>query len=149
MKKISSVILILLAAILILVWMSPLFSGQKSAIEKELIRIHDIQRKAWNEGDIEGFMAHYWKSDKLTFQSGDTRLEGWWALLERYKNTYPEGNMGTLEFSDLIVHVLSDNSAYVLGRWKLHTETWTREGLFTTILKKMEDGWKIIHDHSS
>ena len=49
----------------------------------------------------------------------------------------------------IIVHVLSDDSAYVLGKWKLKAETWTREGLFTTILKKMEGGWKIIHDHSS
>ena len=134
---------------LILTLISPLTAIQKSEIEKELIRIHDLQRKAWNEGNIEGFMAHYWKSPKMTYQSGDTRLMGWDALLERYKKVYPKGNMGTLEFSDLIVHVLSDDSAYVLGKWKLKAETWTREGLFTTILKKMEDCWKIIHDHSS
>jgi ketosteroid isomerase-like protein len=134
---------------LILTFISPLAASQNSAIEKELIRIHELQKKAWNEGNIEGFMAHYWKSPKMTFQSGDTRLMGWEALLARYKNTYPEGNMGTLEFSDLIVHILSEDSAYVLGKWKLEAETWTREGLFTTILKKMENGWKIIHDHSS
>jgi ketosteroid isomerase-like protein len=57
--------------------------------------------------------------------------------------------MGKLEFSDLVIHVLSEDSAYVIGKWKLKTETWTKQGLFTTILKKMEDGWKIIHDHSS
>jgi ketosteroid isomerase-like protein len=139
----------ILVSALILFLTLPLAAMQKSAIEKELIRIHDLQRKAWNEGNIEGFMAHYWKSDKMTYQSGDTRLYGWKALLDRYQKVYPKGNMGTLEFSDLIVHVLSDDSAYVLGKWKLKTETWTREGLFTTILKKMEDGWKIIHDHSS
>lgn len=136
-------------AALILTLISPLTALQKKEIEKELIRIHNLQRKAWNEGNIEGFMAHYWKSPKMTYQSGETRLMGWDALLQRYKNVYPEGNMGTLEFSDLIVHVLSDDSAYVLGKWKLKAETWTREGLFTTILKKMEGGWKIIHDHSS
>ncbi len=136
-------------AALILTLISPLTALQKKEIEKELIRLHNLQRKAWNDGDIEGFMAHYWKSPKMTYQSEDTRLMGWDALLERYKNVYPKGNMGTLEFSDLIVHVLSDDSAYVLGKWKLKAETWTREGLFTTILKKMEGGWKIIHDHSS
>ncbi len=139
----------ILMAALILTLISPLTALQKKEIEKELIRIHNLQRKAWNEGNIEGFMAHYWKSPKMTYQSGETRLMGWDALLQRYKNVYPKGNMGTLEFSDLIVHVLSDDSAYVLGKWKLKAETWTREGLFTTILKKMEGGWKIIHDHSS
>jgi ketosteroid isomerase-like protein len=139
----------ILIAALILALTSLLMHSQKSTIEKELIRIHDLQRQAWNEGNIEGFMAHYWKSPKMTFQSGDSRLMGWDALLDRYNKVYPKGNMGTLEFSDLIVHVLSDDSAYVLGKWKLKAETWTREGLFTTILKKMEGGWKIIHDHSS
>jgi len=127
----------------------PLAAMQKSQIERDLIRIHELQKKAWNEGNIEGYMAHYWKSKKMTYQSGDTRLMGWDALLDRYNKVYPKGNMGTLEFSDLIVHVLSNDSAYVLGKWQLKTDTWTRQGLFTTILKKMEDGWKIIHDHSS
>ena len=139
----------ILISALILSLTLPLTALQKSQIEKELIRIHDLQRKAWNEGNLEGFMAHYWKSNKMTFQSEDTRLMGWDALLDRYKKVYPKGNMGTLEFSDLIIHVLSEDSAYVLGKWKLKTETWTKQGLFTTILKKMEDGWKIIHDHSS
>jgi ketosteroid isomerase-like protein len=139
----------ILMAVLILVLISPLIAIQKSTIEKELIRIHDLQKKAWNEGNIEGFMAHYWKSKKMTYQTGDTRLQGWDALLARYKKEYPKEKMGKLEFSDLIVHVLSEDSAYVLGKWKLKAETWTKQGLFTTILKKMEDGWKIIHDHSS
>ena len=139
----------ILVIALTLALISPVAASQKSEIEKEMRRIHDLQKKAWNDGNIEGFMAHYWKSDKLTYQSGDTRLQGWDALLERYKKTYPKGNMGKLEFSDLIIHVLSEDAAYVLGKWKLKTETWTREGLFTTILKRMADGWKIIHDHTS
>ena len=142
MKKILISALILFLAL-------PLKAGPESEIEKELIRIHDLQKKAWNDGDIEGFMAHYWKSDNLIYQTGDTRIQGWEALLERYKKVYPEGNMGALEFSDLIIHILSDNSACVLGRWELKTETWTKQGLFTTILKKLGNEWKIIHDHSS
>jgi ketosteroid isomerase-like protein len=149
MKKNLSAVAIPVMAILTFAWMSPLFSAQNSAIEKELIRIHDIQRKAWNEGDIEGFMAHYWKSDKMTYQSGDERIQGWDALLARYKKVYPKEKMGTLEFSDLIIQVLSEDSAYVLGKWQLTIKTGTQQGLFTTILKKMGDGWKIIHDHTS
>lgn len=139
----------ILISALILSLTLPLTAIQKSQIEKELVRIHDLQRKAWNEGNIQGFMAHYWKSKKMTYQSGDTRLQGWDALLARYQKEYPKEKMGKLEFSDLVVHVLSEDSAYVLGKWKLKTETWMKQGLFTTILKKMDDGWKIIHDHSS
>jgi ketosteroid isomerase-like protein len=139
----------ILVIALILGLVLPLAAIQKSEIEKEMKRIHNLQKEAWNEGNIEGFMAHYWKSKKMTYQSGDTRLQGRDALLARYKKEYPKGKMGKLEFSDLVIHVLSEDSAYVIGKWKLKTETWTKQGLFTTILKKMEDGWKIIHDHSS
>jgi uncharacterized protein (TIGR02246 family) len=139
----------ILLTVLIISLISPLAARQKAQIEKELIRIHDLQKKAWNDGDIEGFMAHYWKSKKMTYQSGDERLQGWDALLARYKKVYPKGKMGKLEFSDLIVHVFSDDSACVIGKWTLKEKSWTKKGLFTTVLKKMDGSWKIIHDHST
>ncbi len=139
----------ILIAIFILSLTSPLLCLQNSKIERKIKNIFEIQRKAWNEGEIEEFMAYYWNSKKLTFQSGDTRLEGWDALLNRYKETYFGENMGELEFSDLVIHILSEDAAYVLGRWKLKTKSWTRDGLFTTIFKRMEDGWRIVHDHTS
>jgi ketosteroid isomerase-like protein len=138
-----------LIAFVILSLTSPLLSIQKSEIEREIKGIFEIQRKAWNEGNIEKFMAYYWNSKKLTFQSEDIRLEGWDALLKRYKETYFGENMGELEFSDFVIHILSEDAAYVLGRWKLKTKSWTRDGLFTTIFKRMEDGWRIVHDHTS
>ena len=35
------------------------------------------QEAAWNHGDLEGFMAGYWKSPELTFLSGDKVTLGW------------------------------------------------------------------------
>jgi ketosteroid isomerase-like protein len=127
----------------------PLLSEQDSAIEKEIRYIFEVQKDAWNEGDIEEFMDYYWHSDSLTFQSGSSRLTGWEALLSRYRQTYSGEDMGKLEFSDLIIHILSEDAAYALGRWRLEAQTWTRDGLFTTIFKRTEDGWKIVHDHTS
>ncbi|MBI3860903.1 MAG: carbohydrate-binding family 9-like protein, partial [Planctomycetia bacterium] len=34
------------------------------------------QAGAWNSGDIDGFMKHYWKSDELTFSSGGHTTRG-------------------------------------------------------------------------
>jgi uncharacterized protein (TIGR02246 family) len=137
------------AQVFILTLIFPLFSSKDSQPVKEIEAVLDLQREAWNAGDIDGFMALYWRSDKLTFQSGNTRLQGWEALLARYKKAYPEGSMGKLAFSDLIVDILTDDTACVLGRWKLETDDQPKGGLFTIILKRMEDGWKIIHDHTS
>lgn len=121
-----------------------------SLSEKNEIQIILEQQKiSWNEGNIEGFMEYYWKSDKFTFQSGNQRLRGWDALLSRYKKNYPGENMGTLDFTDVEIRVLSSGFAYVMGRWKLELKNSTKEGLFTIIFQQMREGWRIIHDHTS
>ena len=46
------------------------------------------QVAAWNRGDLDGFMAGYWKSPDLVFFSNGTRTRGWQATLERYQKRY-------------------------------------------------------------
>ena len=36
-----------------------------------------------------------------------------------------------------------------VGRWKVVTRKETLEGLFTLVLRRFPDGWKIVHDHTS
>jgi beta-aspartyl-peptidase (threonine type) len=117
--------------------------------EKEIRAVLDSQQAAWNRGDIEGFMAYYWKSDDLTFQSGNARTRGWTEVLARYKKTYPPEKMGVLEFSDLAIHVLSPDSAFMLGRFKLDRGGFASEGVFTLIFRRTGEGWRIVHDHTS
>lgn len=51
--------------------------------------------------------------------------------------------------SDSAGDILSEDIAYVLGRYHLEYPEVTREGLFTIIFKRFPQGWRIIHDHSS
>jgi len=141
LKKISIIIVILLIL--------PQISFQASKNTTEILCILEQQKKLWNEGNIEGFMEYYWNSESFTFQSGNNRLQGWKKLLSRYKRNYPTGNMGTLDFTDLMIKVLSDDFAFAIGRWKLTQKDSSPEGLFSLIFQRMSDGWKIIHDHTS
>jgi len=125
------------------------FAPDSQNIKNEIQAVLEQQKISWNEGNIEGFMEHYWKSDKFTFQSGNQRLRGWNALLSRYKKSYSGENMGTLDFTDIEIRVLSSDFAYVMGRWKLALKDATKEGLFTIIFQQMREGWRIIHDHTS
>jgi len=95
------------------------------------------------------FMEDYWKSENFTFQSGNNRLLGWNALLSRYKKSYSGEKMGELDFTDIEIKILSNDIAYVLGRWKLALKDSSNEGLFTIIFNRKPEGWKIIHDHTS
>ena len=97
-------------------------------------------------------MAGYWNSPELTFYSGGTVTTGWQPTLERYQKSYQAGGheMGKLEFSELQVVTLAPDSAFVRGHWQLTmSDGKTPHGLFTLVFRKLPEGWRIIHDHTS
>lgn len=118
----------------------------------EIHRLLTTQVAAWNNKDLEGFMAGYWRSPDLTFFSGGNIAQGWQAALERYQRNYQATGkeMGHLEFQDLNIALLGERSAVVTGRWHLTmSDGKTPHGLFTLILRRFPDGWHIVHDHTS
>jgi beta-aspartyl-peptidase (threonine type) len=135
----------------VLIWgLPPLSHGAYAPdAEEEIRNLLDVQVQAWNRGDLVGFMAFYWKSPDMTFQSGGRRLYGWDTLLERYRTEYAGEKMGTLRFEDLRIHILSESLAYALGRYRLRYPDSEAQGVFTIILRRLPEGWRIIHDHSS
>ncbi|HUF09166.1 MAG TPA: class D beta-lactamase [Rhodothermales bacterium] len=113
-------------------------------------RVLGEQEAAWNRGDIEAFMEGYWKSDSLRFASGGDVQKGWQATLDRYHTAYPDrAAMGTLSFTVYSVDVLSDNDAFVFGRYALERTGDRSTGLFTLLFRHFDDGWKIVFDHTS
>jgi len=112
----------------------------------------DAQVQAWNRGDLEGFMAGYWNSPDLVFQSGASVTRGWQATLDRYRKRYQgEGKeMGRLRFDELDVQVLGADAALARGRWHLVMKDGSEpNGLFTLVVRRFSDGWRIVHDHTS
>ena len=123
---------------------------QKAKILVEIEQVINAQVAAWNNGDIDGFMEGYWKSDDMTFVSGNSVSKGWQAALDRYKRSYDtREKMGELLFSDTVVTVLNKNNAFVLGRFTLKRIADEPTGLFTLVFRRTKEGWKIIHDHTS
>ena len=108
------------------------------------------QQAEWNRGDIPAFMETYLRSSDLRFASGGTVTRGWKKTLSRYQERYSTAEkMGKLKFDILDVDLLSDDVALVLGRWTLTRKDDRLTGLFTLILRRLESGWKIVHDHTS
>jgi len=142
-----------LLALILLIFSNTLSTAQTSIDQKSVDAIKAVinaQRDAWNRGDIQGYMEGYDKSDNTVFVSGDNVTRGWNTVLERYKKTYDSREkMGQLEFSDLEITLLSEDSAVVLGRWLLKRSGDEPHGRFTLIFKKTKSGWRIIHDHTS
>lgn len=119
--------------------------------QADVRKVLDDQAAAWNRGDLDGFMAGYWKSDQLSFYSGNAKTTGWQATLDRYRKKYQADGkaMGKLAFTELSIEPLGPDHALVRGRFTLRLGKETPTGLFTLILRRLPAGWRIVHDHTS
>jgi len=96
-------------------------------------------------------MAGYWKSPELTFFANAAVTRGWKATLDRYRARYegPGRQMGTLRFEELQIVPLGADSALARGTFVLVLAEGERRGLFTVLFRRLPEGWRIVHDHSS
>ena len=70
-------------------------------------------------------------------------------MRERYQKRYPPEKMGQLSFSDLDVDVLGADRALATGRWTVVAGDKPSSGRFTLVLRRLPEGWRIVHDHTS
>jgi ketosteroid isomerase-like protein len=114
-------------------------------------KLLDDQVAAWNRADLEGYMAGYWKSPGLTFFSNANESHGWGQTLEHYRQKYKQNKNGMGKLA-LAVNLEQVDEKTVLGRgeWRLTMpDGSTPHGLTTLIVRKLPEGWRIVHDHSS
>jgi ketosteroid isomerase-like protein len=123
---------------------------QSSNSVSQIQSVLNAQQDAWNRGDIDTFMDGYARSPATVFISEDEVRRGWETVRERYRIKYSDrAKMGTLSFSDVDVTMLSPDAAVVLGRWQLKRGNDQPHGRFTLIFKRLPEGWRIVHDHTS
>jgi uncharacterized protein (TIGR02246 family) len=119
----------------------------------EVEKVLKDSEAAWNRGDLVSFASHYEDSPETTFIGREVVRGGVEAILARYRRTYPtRETMGTLTFSEIQVRSLAEGVALATGKFTLERTAaggGPASGLFTLILKRTADGWKIIHDHTS
>src|SRR6478752_3051093 len=107
MKKIITIIILFLSITAI---------AQKQALPdaQQIMQVLSVQQTSWNNGDLDGFMAGYWKSDSLMFIGKRGVTKGWQPTLDNYKKSYPDkASMGTLQFDIISVELTSKTTAYV------------------------------------
>ena len=115
-----------------------------------ILTVLDRQVDAWNSGDIEGYMQDYVKGENLRFASGGNIETGWQPTLDRYLRRYPDRSaMGRLETENLDIQIVDSDDAFVFGTWTLIRENDRPSGLYTLHMKKMDDRWVIVSDHTS
>lgn len=118
-----------------------------------MVAVLEEQREAWNAGDLDGFLAGYERSEALLFTSGAKIRRGFEETREKYLARYGSARetMGELRFEILDVRALGScsDAAIVLGRWQLTETPEAGSGVFSVILERQGESWRIVHDHTS
>ena len=110
------------------------------------------QEDCWNDGDLECFMQHYWKSDSLRFIGSKGLTYGWQPTLDNYITSYPDKSaMGKLTFTNEIKEMVDLNTVQVIGQWELQRNDSLEDlkGHYSLLWKNKNGEWVIISDHSS
>lgn len=123
-----------------------------SRVELDVVKVLVAQEKAWNKGDLVGFMDGY-KNSPETLLVGHQVAKGYDEIETEYKRDYPNATgMGQLGYSELEVHPLGDNYAVCIGHYHLERskkEGGPADGIFSDVLEKTPEGWKIVLVHTT
>jgi ketosteroid isomerase-like protein len=111
----------------------------------------DAQVGAWNRGDLAAYMEGYARTDALIFTSGGKVRRGWQTAFDHYRARYGQDRaaMGKLVFQIDTIDPIGADGAVVLGTWILTDSPHDGRGIFSVVLERRPEGWRIIHDHTS
>lgn len=122
----------------------------QSADEQTIRDVMNQQITAWNNGDIEGFMQTYLKSDSIMFIGSRGITYGWDSTLASYKRAYPDkAEMGKLTVELKELKSLCNDYYFVVGKFILEGARGKASGHFDLLFRKVNGKWYIISDHTS
>lgn len=111
----------------------------------------DQSAVAWNQGDLDGFMASYLDDSATVFVTADSAHQGFGWIRARYAPRFAPGALrDSLRFERIDTRALGPEYAVATAQYVLvRGDSVTATGPFTIVLRRTPDGWKIIHDHTS
>ena len=124
-----------------------LTSSKIEQASAEIAAVMDASAKAWNDNDLDGFMAGFYNSPDLRFVVPSGITMGWDDLKARYANSIENSD---LRFSDLTVDLITPDTALVFALF--HNDTpdgGYSYGATSLLMQKIDGNWVIVHDHSS
>lgn len=122
-------------------------SGFSKQDEGSIRQVMADQEKAWDAGDIPGFMEGY--ADSVCFVSKKGSTCGKAGVTANYQKSYPDkATMGDLTFGGLEILGAGANNAWCTGTWELIRARDTVGGGFSLLWERTAQGWRILRDHT-
>ena len=128
----------------------PSYLAKAADAEDDIRDLLADQADAWNLGNLEAFVKPY--TEDCIFV-GKQIAKGKDKVLARYRNSYPTtAAMGKLTFRNVEVREAGERIALVTGEWHLERPVFaggTTGGIFSLVMKDVDDEWRIMLDHTS
>ena len=117
----------------------------------EMRTLLDQSARAWNAGDLDGFMITYARDSATTFMTAQGPIYGYDTIRAHYAPRFePGAQRDSLRFTDLVVRPLDAEYAIATVRYVLERgDSVTATGPFTVVLRHESGEWRMIHDHTS
>ena len=127
-------------------------AAAEASVKESVLALLNMQKEAWNRGDLNTFMTGYWQSPAISYTCAGNEVWGYNAIRDRYQKRYGQNreSMGKLAFSDTRILELGKANALCIGHWHLIRDgKEPLDGTFSLVLQRTGKGWKILHDHTS
>lgn len=107
------------------------------------------QTAAWNDADLDAFMATFWRSGDLRLIAGTKVAKGWAQASQHYRDRLGEtADFGRLTRNGFEIEMVSDDVAVVFGHYSLNRANRLESGATTLVMKRIDGLWRIVHAHS-
>jgi beta-aspartyl-peptidase (threonine type) len=147
-------VILVVSSILLLFWSAYqlrkyMVGDTKGKAEDAINGLLKNQQTAWNDGNLDKFLAGYLLADEVVLQFGMTEVKGRKDLSELYAKQFQSHGQdhGKLAIDPIEIRMITDEAALVRGRWQA-TYKQSREegGLFAMLLQKSPGGWRIVRE---
>ena len=115
----------------------------------EICAMMDRGAASWNRGDLETFMEDY--TDSATYVGSRGLLHGRAAIAMHYAPRFAVGAArDSLSFRGLEVRLVAEELAQVIATYVLtRGDSVASSGWTSLLMRRGEQRWRIVHDHSS
>lgn len=106
---------------------------------------------AWTRGDLDAFMDDYLPGARTTYVTSRGLVRGPEQIRARYAPRFAPGALhDSLSFEGVEVDPLAPGVAHVVAWYVLSRgDSLVARGPTSLVMFRTEEGWKIVHDHSS
>lgn len=133
---------------------TPTTAAGATPAERAVRATFDTLLNGIRKSDVEMVMSVYWNSPQLViFNNNGTVTRTWEQVRANRASAYPDAKNVQLEVRDVRVSMLGAGGAVVSCLWTQSQEfrgtPESANGRLTVVFRLINNGWKIIHTHSS